>query len=77
MPATQIADQVGNTKVANVVMLGASLALTNLLPDEAILSAIADKATSRKDIAELNAQALRAGRNFVGQEYGRKPFMKN
>jgi Pyruvate/2-oxoacid:ferredoxin oxidoreductase gamma subunit len=65
LPATEIADKIGNTKVANVVMLGAYLALSNLLPDSAVLSAINEKAHSRPGLAELNARALLAGREFV------------
>jgi 2-oxoisovalerate ferredoxin oxidoreductase beta subunit len=69
VPATEIADEIGNTKVANVVMLGAYLALTNLLPDEAILNALNEKAKSRKEIAEFNARALRAGKEYVKKEH--------
>jgi 2-oxoisovalerate ferredoxin oxidoreductase beta subunit len=65
LPATEIADKIGNTKVANVVMLGAYLALSNLLSDGAVLGAINEKAHSRPGLAELNAQALLAGREFV------------
>lgn len=64
VPATEIADEIGNTKVANVVMLGAYLGLTKLLPDEAILGALNDK-IGRPGLAELNARALRAGKEYV------------
>ncbi|MDZ7289071.1 MAG: 2-oxoacid:acceptor oxidoreductase family protein [candidate division KSB1 bacterium] len=65
VPATEIADKVGNTKVANVVMLGAYLALSKLLSEEIVLSAINERAHSRPGLAGLNANALRAGMEYV------------
>ncbi|MGH7594811.1 MAG: 2-oxoacid:acceptor oxidoreductase family protein [bacterium] len=67
VPATQIADKIGNSKVANVVMLGAFLALSNLLPDKVVLAAINEKAHSRPGLAEFNTKALLAGKEFVLQ----------
>lgn len=65
VPATELADALGNTKVANVVLLGAYLGLTQILPEENMLGVLRDKAKSRHDLAELNARALRAGFEFV------------
>lgn len=65
IPATALAEKIGNAKVANVVMMGAYLAHTNILPEEPIVEALNAKAKSRKAIAELNAQALRAGAEFI------------
>jgi Pyruvate/2-oxoacid:ferredoxin oxidoreductase gamma subunit len=65
VPATELADKIGNAKVANVVMLGAYLALSNLLPDETILGAINEKAHSRPGLAEFNTKALHAGKEYV------------
>lgn len=65
IPATEIADELGNTKVANVVMLGAYLGLAKLLPEEAILAVLNKKAKARPALVELNARALRAGLEFV------------
>lgn len=65
VPATELADNLGNSKVANVVMLGAYLALSGLLPDEIVLGAINEKAHSRPGLAEFNTNALHAGEEFV------------
>lgn len=65
IPATEIADKLGNTKVANVVMLGAYLALSNLLPDRVVLEVINEKAHSRPGLAEFNTKALLAGKEFI------------
>jgi 2-oxoisovalerate ferredoxin oxidoreductase beta subunit len=67
VPATDIADKLGNSKVANVVMLGAYLALSNLLPDGTVLEAINEKAHSRPGLAEFNTKALFAGKEFILQ----------
>lgn len=65
IPATEMADEIGNTKVANVVMLGAYLELSKLLPEEVVLAVLNKKAKSRPGLAELNAKALSAGQSFV------------
>lgn len=65
IPATEMADQLGNTKVANVVMLGAYFAASNLLPDQILLDAINEKAHSRPGLAEFNTKAFAAGKEFV------------
>lgn len=64
VPATEIADAIGSTKVANVVMLGAYLGLSNLMPGKAVLSALRDKA-GRPGLSELNASAFHSGRDYV------------
>jgi 2-oxoisovalerate ferredoxin oxidoreductase beta subunit len=64
VPATEIADEIGNTKVANVVMLGAMLGFCKTMPDTAILSALNDK-IGRPGLAELNEKALRAGMGYA------------
>jgi 2-oxoisovalerate ferredoxin oxidoreductase beta subunit len=75
VPATEIADQLGNSKVANVVMVGAYLALSNLLPDRVVLEVINEKAHSRPGLAEFNTKALLAGKEFV-LEPARRPTVQ-
>ncbi len=65
IPATEIADQLGSSKVANVVMLGAYLAFSNLLADHILLEAVNEKAHSRPGLAEFNTKAFAAGKEFV------------
>ena len=65
VPATELADALGNTQVANVVLLGAYLGLTKILPPATMLEVLQDKAKSRHDLAELNARALQAGLEFA------------
>jgi 2-oxoglutarate ferredoxin oxidoreductase subunit gamma len=65
IPATRIAEQVGRTVVANIVMLGFVAAVTDLVSVEAMRQA-ALTSIPRKTI-ELNTNAFRAG-----LEYGRE-----
>jgi 2-oxoisovalerate ferredoxin oxidoreductase beta subunit len=63
-PFTEIADKLGASKVGNVVMLGALLELTALLPPERITGALRRLVKSQK-FFELDLLALEAGREAV------------
>lgn len=64
VPATGIADELGVTKVANVVMLGAYLGYTGLLAAKSILSAI-KTIVKKKALIEINEKAINRGNDFV------------
>jgi|YNPNPStandDraft_1061719.scaffolds.fasta_scaffold05935_8 2-oxoglutarate ferredoxin oxidoreductase subunit gamma len=57
--ATRIAEDLGNTVVANIVMLGAVAALTGVVSPEALLAATLESVPAR--FRELNRRALEAG----------------
>lgn len=60
--ATGIADQLGNAKAANIIALGAFIKKTNLLKLENVKKAIESTFSGKKkDIVELNKQALQKG----------------
>jgi 2-oxoisovalerate ferredoxin oxidoreductase beta subunit len=64
VPASEIADGLGATKAANIVMLGAMLELTGALPVETALAVL--EATVRNEkLLEVDRQALYAGQRFV------------
>jgi len=67
IPATEIADGLGSTKVANVVLMGAFLEETSCLSPETAARAIEDK-VKRIDLLEVNRRALEAGREFIDKE---------
>lgn len=67
LPASEIADQIGSAKVANVVMLGAILEETECLSPETAMGVIEDVVRNPK-MLELDRKALQAGREFVDQE---------
>jgi 2-oxoglutarate ferredoxin oxidoreductase subunit gamma len=64
--ANNIALELGNLKVANMVMLGAYLALTNVFTSEQVLDIMKDKFTGAKAaLIDINRQALEAGKQAV------------
>ncbi len=65
IPATGIAQQLGRSAVANIVMLGFLTAVTKLVTLDAVKKAVLDSVP--KGTEELNAKAL-----MVGYEYGKK-----
>jgi len=68
VPANDLAAELGNVKMANVVLLGALLAAKPILPVEALKRAMEDHIPEhRKNIIEPNKQALERG-----VEYARK-----
>lgn len=64
VPATDAAKEVGNPKVANMVMLGAYLQLTRALNDESILASLGAHGM-RADLIEINRKALSKGRDLI------------
>lgn len=62
VPANDIADELGDERLANMVLLGAMLAITNLLPLESIEQALAAHLPERhRKLLGPNRQALRRG----------------
>ncbi len=64
IPATEIADKLGNTRVANMVILGSYVAKTGILTKEAITSAF-PVFIKRSDLIPLNEEALQKGMDWV------------
>ncbi|MFW6285372.1 MAG: 2-oxoacid:acceptor oxidoreductase family protein, partial [Bacillota bacterium] len=62
IPINDLALELGNLKVANMVMLGAYLKATGLFEPEALERVFKDKFTGKKEaLLELNKKALRRG----------------
>jgi Pyruvate/2-oxoacid:ferredoxin oxidoreductase gamma subunit len=64
VPATKIADDIGSTKIANMVMLGAYIGYTGILTKESVFDAL-DIVVKRKELNEMNRKAIEAGIEFV------------
>ena len=64
VPATQLADDLGNTRIANMVMLGAYIEKTKLLSKEAIFQTL-PKAIRRTNLIEINKKAIEKGMEYV------------
>ncbi len=66
IPANDLALKIGNLKVANMVMLGAYLAVTNIFTNEDVIAIMKKKFTgSKANLIEINKVALETGRKAV------------
>ncbi|HZW83652.1 MAG TPA: 2-oxoacid:acceptor oxidoreductase family protein, partial [Candidatus Deferrimicrobium sp.] len=65
VPVNDIAHELGNAKVANIVMLGVMQALAPSVPDEVMDQALMELGGKKPALAELNARALAAGKEFA------------
>jgi 2-oxoisovalerate ferredoxin oxidoreductase beta subunit len=66
IPFTKLADELGNTRIANMVAFGALVGYTNLLNLETCLEALT-AVVKRRNLVELNQSAVRKGFE-VGRE---------
>jgi 2-oxoisovalerate ferredoxin oxidoreductase beta subunit len=66
IPASEIADKLGSTKVTNIVMMGALLEETECLAPGTALSVLEDK-VKKLDLLEIDRKALTAGRLFIDE----------
>ena len=64
LPVSQMADQIGTAKVANVVMLGALLEETGCLPTDTAISVLESTVKNPK-LLELDKRALVVGRDYI------------
>ncbi|HEY6488529.1 MAG: 2-oxoacid:acceptor oxidoreductase family protein [Terracidiphilus sp.] len=67
VPCTQIADQLGNTRAANMIMLGALLEISGALPQSSIDAALR-KLVHNPHWIELDQHALERGREIARLE---------
>jgi 2-oxoisovalerate ferredoxin oxidoreductase beta subunit len=66
IPASEIADKLGSAKVANVIMMGALLEETECLAPATAMATL-ERIVKRKELLELNQEALAIGRRFVDE----------
>ncbi|NLO89178.1 MAG: 2-oxoacid:ferredoxin oxidoreductase subunit gamma [Clostridia bacterium] len=68
VPVNEMAEGLGNSKVANMVMLGALIEITKIVSPETLLLSL-EKALGRrkKNMLSLNEEALKAGREYAVQ----------
>jgi len=66
VPINDIATELGNDKVANMVMMGAYLELTHLFSNETIEAIIKKFLGERKaHLLDVNKKAIQSGKDFV------------
>ncbi len=61
VPATDIANELGNIRVANMVMLGAMNAARRVVSDETIAATLREYLHGREALVDLNLSAYRRG----------------
>jgi 2-oxoisovalerate ferredoxin oxidoreductase beta subunit len=67
IPASEIADKLGSTKAANIVLMGALLEETECLAAGTAMNVLEDK-VKKIDLLEIDRKALAAGRQYIDQE---------
>ncbi|HZK53527.1 MAG TPA: 2-oxoacid:acceptor oxidoreductase family protein [Desulfosporosinus sp.] len=67
VPVNEIAHEMGDEKVANIVMLGVMQAMIPFVPDDILEKVLMEFAGKKPALAQLNMRALKAG-----HEYGEK-----
>lgn len=66
VPCGEMAQELGNIRVANIIMMGAFIRKTKILPDDVYLKSIGTiMGGKKKSIAEINQKAFAAGYDFV------------
>lgn len=66
LPANEIARELGNNRIANMVMLGAFIEFSGLVALEAIVNSLEHVLSSRShDLIPLNKKALDRGRELI------------
>ena len=66
VPATEMANDLGSTATASVIMLAVYAAATGVVRIET-LEEVIPHALTRKDLIEVNLNAVQAGADFVRQ----------
>ncbi len=69
VPATGLADELGDGKVANLVMLGAYLGYTGMFTEEEVFEAL-DAVIKYKEMLELDRKAVARGYEFIREQKG-------
>jgi 2-oxoglutarate ferredoxin oxidoreductase subunit gamma len=65
VPANEIAEELGNARVANMVLLGTLIEATNVVKTESVEEALKNVLSERHhDLIPLNMQALERGRAY-------------
>jgi 2-oxoglutarate ferredoxin oxidoreductase subunit gamma len=68
IPASEIAASAGTEKAANMVMLGAYVALTKVVSKESIIEGLKELFGKKVDLFETNVRAFEEGMKFASQK---------
>ncbi|MFC1872619.1 2-oxoacid:acceptor oxidoreductase family protein [Chloroflexota bacterium] len=64
VPASDTAEKLGSARSANMVMMGAFIRKTGLLPIESIISGLEKALKNKRKLLDINKEALLAGYNL-------------
>jgi len=64
VPANDIAAEMGNQKLINMVAVGAFMSKRNFLDLDSVIDSLADKIGPKKDLLERNRRAITAGMEY-------------
>lgn len=67
VPVNEIATELGNPKMANMVALGALIAATGVIKSESLYKAFAKKFAAKPELLTANKQAIQRGYDCVKQ----------
>jgi 2-oxoglutarate ferredoxin oxidoreductase subunit gamma len=70
IPATEAANDLGNVRVANVIILGAYLARKAIVSEPSVIACLQAEFAGREHLAEVNRKALQKGIELAGQGKG-------
>lgn len=65
VPANSIAEELGNPKSANMVMLGAFTKKSNLVSFTSVIEGLRDTLRSKQKLIDINEKALKAGYDLL------------
>lgn len=66
IPANEIADELGNSRIANMIMLGAYIKKTGIVSPESVLKSLKEVlGPSKAHLIPVNEEALKRGASFV------------
>lgn len=65
IPCNEIAAEIGNAKVANMVMIGAIVAATKAVAPESVVAVLQKIFKNKQDMMPLNQKAIQAGMDQV------------
>ncbi|NLW69486.1 MAG: pyruvate ferredoxin oxidoreductase [Eubacteriaceae bacterium] len=71
IPATQMALEIGNIKVLNIVMLGVYIGYTGILSEEAVWKTIEENLSRKASLLPLNKKAYEAGLAYGRERRGK------
>jgi 2-oxoglutarate ferredoxin oxidoreductase subunit gamma len=73
IPAQELAEELGNARLSNMIMVGAMLELTNVLPLDVVKKALEEHIAERhKKTIPLNYQAMDKGASFAREALAEK-----